>query len=546
MGGCAVAGRLAENGTFRVLGIEWGDRTHRSLNGTDYVASDLSFDENGDVVVGTPLTRFDVPIFAPAITTTPPVPYPALSVVLNGVVSQISIAKLLGGTGAHNGMVWTRFTQDSINAWGVTGWSYNDVLPFYKKSENVTGSTEANNTYYHGLTGPIRISNTPQTDYFSINALLEQACVNMGLPINPDFNGATRYGCGSQVFNIGDGIRYSTAQGYLPKVLPQGNLQLALKARSTRILIKPGASATALPIAYGVEYLQNGTLTRVFANKEIIVAQSSIFTPQLLLLSGIGPAADLKKLNITVWVNNSNVGKNLQSNQQGETIFTYPNAPFGSDLGVSGPANEYAFNRTGPWSFASQFTHAYVCSNGTNCSNPDVHIAVYAGDTWGAGPAQSIIALPCTATPHVRGSVSLLSSNPFDLVNVTINSYDNPQDLNSEIFAHRFVRQWFGTYPASTAILQELYPGEQIQSDAQWAAFVKANTAATAHWVGTSKFGNTGDPTRVTDPQLRVVGIQGLRVSDGSVFPTVNSHLQASATMAGERCADFILHPPAV
>jgi len=368
--------------------------------------------------------------------------------------------------------------------------------------------------------------------------------VNLGYPANLDFNGASRYGCGKQVFSIGGGLRYSAAHAYLPSALKRGNLHLELGARATKILIKEGPTKGSQPIAYGVEYFKDGKFVTVFARKEIVVAMSAVFTPQLLLLSGIGPAEDLQKLGIKVWVDNKNVGKNLRNNQVGVGAYNYPTADYGTAFQLT-PQVQYAINRTGPLAHPGQFVYAYLCSKPVaNCTNPDVMIGSQVGgfgSVPGASARSSLSTQVENCNPKVTATISLISSDPFALVNVTQDIYAFKEDLDAQIFGWRFIRKWLSTYPVSSIIEQEIGPGMQYQTDDELATWIKANTHAHTHWVGSTKFGNKGDPTRVTDPQLRVVGVKNLRVGDGSVFPSVNSHLQASVAMAGERVADFIL-----
>jgi choline dehydrogenase len=550
--GSVVAARLAENGKYKILGIEAGERTHRSLNGTDYVASDYIVDSKGKVKIGKPWTRFDVPAFVGTITSEVPTPYPEFTAYFNGVEQSMNVGKLLGGSGAHNGFIWSRHTKATIDSWGIKGWSYEEVLPFYKKSENVSESSTADDLAYHGLKGPIQISDTPATNslYSAVPILLE-ACEALGYPYNPDFNGASRYGCGLQVFDIGDGVRYSAANAYLPSALKKGNLHLSLGSHATRILIKEGAKKGSKPIAYGVEYVQDGKTKRAYADKEIIVTLSAVYTPQLLMLSGIGPASDLKALNIPVWVDNPNVGRGILANQLTLGANEYPCAPYGSAFRVSDYAAAYALNRSSsPWAHAGQFAYAYLCSKSGPCDNPDVMVGFQAGGFFGniastGAPVPTLTTQVTNTNSHARGIIRLTSSDPFALLNVTIDTYAHPEDLKTQIFGWRAIRKILGTYPATTIIGPELSPGAQYQTDAELADWILAINANlyNAHWVGSAVMGNEGSTTRVTDPKMRVVGIDGLRIGDTSVLYSVNSHLQASATMCGERVVDFILNP---
>jgi len=430
-----------------------------------------------------------------------------------------------------------------MDSWGVKEWTYKASLPFFKKTENVSASTQRNFPQYHGLDGPIQISDVPTTQYTTAVPPLLEACINMGFPYNNDFNSPTRYGCGLNVYSIGNGVRYSSAQGYLPRAMKTGKLTLALKAKATKILIRNGKKQ---PEAYGIRYFQDGVFKQAFANKEIIIAMSAVFTPQLLLLSGIGPAKELKKLGIEVWVDSPNVGKHLQGNHGGLGSYTFPTATFGIALDVAHAANQYAFNRTGPWATSGQMVYAYVCSYPTkNCVNPDIFIGSMWGGSWGPSyPNITTLGTQIgTLNPKSRGTVTLLSTDPFDTVNITLNSYEKQADLDAMVYAWKLVRRWMKTPPANAVFPEELFPGPSVTDD-MLPAFTKIWTAAGAHWTSSVKFGNSSDSTRASDPQLRVLGISNLRIGDGSAYPAVDSHLQASAAMLGERVVDFILNPP--
>jgi len=277
---------------------------------------------------------------------------------------------------------------------------------------------------------------------------------------------------------------------------------------------------------------------------EVIIGMSGVFTPQILQLSGIGPKEELEKLGIKVWVDNPNVGKHLQSNHVAQGAVEYPSADYGNALTVGATQNQYALNGTGPYSHPDQYAYAYVCSTPTkHCTNPDVMLGTQAGGFQGNNippGTKTLSTQVSTSTPKDRGTVRLISKSPFDLVNVTQGTWTHPEDLQAQLWGWKEIRKWLATPPISSLLGRELVPG--TSTDAELITWIKANAGAVWHWVGTAKFGNEGDSTRVTDPQLRVVGMKNLRVGDGSVYPSVNSHLQASAAAAGERVADFILN----
>jgi len=295
-----------------------------------------------------------------------------------------------------------------------------------------------------------------------------------------------------------------------------------------------------------VEYYKDGVKHTAFARREIVVALSAIFTPQLLQLSGIGPAKHLQSLGIHVWVNNPNVGQNLQNNHLSQGANYYPNATYGSALQAAFAANQYAFNGTGPWAATGAYMYAYGCANNVtyNCTDPDIMIGVQTGGfftTANEPTYQTIATQVSNVKPLLKASVNINSSDPFALVNMTVDLFYYRSQLDIQIFGWKWLRQVLRTPPTSYVIGAEITPGPQYQNDTALTQWILANTKTAHHWTGTSKFGNAGDPKRVVDPQLRVVGVKNLRVGDGSIFPDVNSHLQASACVAGERVANFIL-----
>jgi len=341
------------------------------------------------------------------------------------------------------------------------------------------------------------------------------------------------------VYNIRRGVRDSSAIAYLPKALRSKNLRLALEAFATRIILRQSFDGQLR--AVGVEYKQFGYTKIVRARKEIILTLGAILTPKILLVSGIGPAAELQKLGIHVYVNNSNVGKNLSNNQL--TIgaaWTYPNANLPNGLQVSTDAAKYAINGTGPWSFPAMYAVAYACSNTTApCVDPDFQ-AIATGGLFDFQGSKTLTITVSSTTPKGRGEVTLTSSDPEAPPNITLPVFQNPADLASIVGGLKLFRKILAAYPANVTFGVEVTPGPSV-SDAQLGAWASANTVNAGHWRGTTRIGNIGDPSAVLDPTMKVVGVKNLRVGDTSVIVTGNAHTHATAIMLGERVAAFAL-----
>jgi len=537
--GSVVAGRLGLS-KYSVLAVETGGLTHRSIGGKDWALSKLGYDKKGNVIVELPYTRFDVPSLFSTYAYAP-TPYPPWYIYYNGALTNSAswAAKNVGGGGLH-ALIWVRVLEHEANEWGkiARGWSYADVLPFYKKSENATGSPVAFNVPYHGYSGPIQLAGTDIGD-LSV-PLYVQTCVNLGLPNNTDFNGASRFGCGLHTTNRIRGIRDSAANAYLPKVLNRPNFHLLIHGQVTKILFKNDGHS--LPRAYAVELYKNGVKYTVQARKEIILTLGTLHTPKLLLLSGIGPAADLKRLGIPVVYDSPHVGKHLHNNQACFGTYEYPGANYPNGWQAATAVTEYAFNGTGP--FAADGVLAWTYWNTKNGSaEPNYGTGLSVGNVLSSSSNLQVkVVQPQFApvNPKMRGEVTLHSADPFDPPNVTIDLWKYQEDVDVTIAAIRLMRKILSSPPVNSVMGAEISPGPSYVTDKQLTTWIKATGEIVGHWSSTARIGN--DPaTSVLDPQLRVRGVTGLRVGDTSVVPFYGYHIQATAVMLGERAAAFVL-----
>lgn len=524
--GCVVVDRLTENPQWKVLGIEAGGLSIRDIGGTDYVASDFAVDSNGKVSYKTPFTRYDVPAYA-GTAAAPPTPAEQYPIIWNGRTDVSSWSQIIvGGSMVHNGMVWSRGTKISHDAYNVPGWSYNDVLPYYKKCENVTGMNVASDTVYHSTNGRLKLSFLEPEK--SASPFI-QSCLNYGLPNNTDYNnGANRQGCGFNPFNIRRGVRDSTAHQYLTRALNRNNFRMRIYAQATKILFYN-------KVAVGIQYYDRRTQNYkvVFAKKEVVLTLGGLHSAKLLLLSGIGPASDLQQWGIPVISNLTNVGKNLANNQNTFAVFKYPNANYPSAYKPAQYATSYAMYGTGPYAHpAGQIAWAYDFAPSPT-QNPKVFLAT----TIGNDPTTIQVQIG-TVEPKATGSVTLSSANPLAPANVTFPLWDHPEDVALIIQGLNLLRNIVSLAPVNSVFGEEVTPGLSATS-AQLITWAKTGSNA-AHWQGTAVVGNYTDSTSVVDPKLRVKGVTGVRVADVSIIRVRHTHTQCPAVMIAEKASDLI------
>ena len=448
--------------------------------------------------------------------------------------------KVLGGSSTVNGMLYSRGHPRDYDSWeeaGCTGWGYESVLPYFKRSEtNWRGEGR-----YHGGSGPLQVSRI-QTTLFREPVL--EAARALRYPITEDHHGAVHEG-----FGVGDttttrrGRRSSTAQAYLHPVRSRKNLTVESHALVTRVIIEAGR-------AVGVEYLQNGQTYVVRARREVILAGGVYNSPQLLMLSGIGPAAHLSELGIQPLLDRRNVGRNLSEH-----------AAFWIEYALREPVSllnelradrlllslaQWAVLGTGLLASQSNSCHAEVRSH-PELEQPDLQLyfnPVRADATpWfpGIRPVQEhlVNAVVCLLRPQSRGWMLLRSGNPQEKPRIWLNLLAERADVDTLIRGVRIAREVYRTSPMLDLVGREVRPGPEVTTDADIEDYLRKTLAIAHHSVGTCAMG--ADPESVVDPQLRVRGIEGLRVCDASIMPTVpGGNTNAPAIMVGEKAADLI------
>lgn len=452
--------------------------------------------------------------------------------------------KVLGGTSSINGMVYDRGSPLDYDRWadaGNDGWSYSEVLPYFKRSESYALGEDL----YHGGSGPLRVMRSPMKH--PLNHAWCEAGVQAGFRYNEDLNGAERPGFGPMQLTIHRGMRVSTAKAFLRPALARPNLRVLTDAHVTRVLMQ-GTRAV------GIEYVHNGRCETVRARREVILACGVYNSPHLLMLSGIGDPDHLRAHGIEPVANLRGVGLNLQDHlafslqvttTKPITLYGYFKNPFeGARAGF-----DYLFRRSGPLAGPPVEAHGIVNSAYADRGDPDIKftfvMAMYAGNGQKIVDQHGFMVRGAIHRPESKGSVRLKSADPFDAPLVDPNLYAAEFDRQRCRSGFRLAREIVAQRAFDELRGKELDPGSDVQSDAELDAYVARTTPVDMHAVGTCRMGI--DELAVVDPQLRVRGVEGLRVADASIMPQiVGANTNAATIMIGEKAADMILGRPAL
>ncbi|OJY27518.1 MAG: choline dehydrogenase [Rhodobacterales bacterium 65-51] len=459
---------------------------------------------------------------------------------LGGRVLATPRGKVIGGSSSINGMVYVRGHARDFDHWaeqGAAGWSYADVLPYFKRMESWHGDTgEAD---YRGSDGPLHITRGPRANPL-FNAFIE-AGRQAGYPVTEDYNGRQQEGFGAMEATIWRGRRWSAANAYLKPALKTGRVRVE-KGFARRVVIENGR-------ATGVEVEQKGGIVVIPAAREVILAASSINTPKLLLLSGVGPAAHLREHGIHVWADRPGVGANLQDHlelylqfaaSQPVTLYKYWNLWGKALIGAQ-------WLLTGRGLGASnQFESCAFIRSKAGVDYPDIQyhflpIAVrYDGKAAAEGHGFQTHVGPMRSAS--RGDVTLRSSDPRVAPRIRFNYMSQESDWDDFRRCIRLTREIIGQQAFAPYLKSEIQPGAGVQSDDELNAFIREHVESAYHPCGTARMGAASDPGAVVDPECRVIGVDGLRVADSSIFPRVtNGNLNGPSIMTGEKAADHIL-----
>jgi len=424
---------------------------------------------------------------------------------LNNRKDLLSQGKVLGGSSSINGMLYVRGNRADYDGWqalGNAGWSYDEVLPFFKKAENWEGDASD----YRGKGGPLMV-----TGISSVSPLLAAflaAGEELGWPLTLDYNGASQEGFGTLQRTIRQGKRESTAVSYLHPAQSRPNLTIWTKTLVTRLLFE-GTRAT------GIAYLKEGREQQVRANKEVILCGGTINSPQLLLLSGIGPADQLRTHGISVVADLPGVGRNLQNHL---LILTHSTTKHPHPSSLHGEGIAYIKSQpslTVP-DLQLMYTPLPISKQNNSCA---INVALM--------------------LPQSYGHLALRSTDPREHPVLFANYLANPTDLQALVQGVKIVRRINQTQALAPFYAEEVAPGSQVQSDTEIVEYIRNHVQGMQHQVGTCKMGH--DHQAVVDEQLRVHGVEGLRVVDASIMPTiVNANTNAATIMIAEKGANLL------
>jgi choline dehydrogenase len=446
--------------------------------------------------------------------------------------------KVLGGSSSINGLLYVRGQHEDYDRWrqhGNAGWGYDDVLPYFKKAENQARGADD----FHGVGGPLPVSDLGHPD--ALSAAFIAAAGETGLPLNPDFNGASQEGAGFfQTTTLG-GRRASTARAYLRPAKGRSNLKVETSALAQRIVFE-GRRADA------VEYRRDGALRTARARKEILVAGGAYNSPQLLQLSGVGPVELLRQHGIAVVLDAPGVGRDLQDHLQVRIVMRCSKAITLNDI-INHPVRRmlagarYAAFRTGPLTIAAGTSGAFFKTN-PRLATPDVqiHFLPFSTDKMGeklhsfSGFSASV----CQLRPESRGSLRIKSADPMQPPEIRINYLATETDRTANVEGLKILRKILQAPALRPYVVEEVEPGAKASSDEDLLNFCRQRGSTVYHPTSTCRMGN--DPFAVVDQRLRVRGIERLRVVDASVMPDLMSgNTNAPTIMIAEKASDMIL-----
>ena len=516
--GCAMAYRLSEAGAS-VIVLEFG--------GTDagpliQMPAALSFPMN--------MKRYDWGYWSE------PEPH------LGGRRLACPRGKVIGGSSSINGMVYVRGHAMDFDHWaeaGAQGWSYADVLPYYKRMEHWHDGGHGGDPAWRGTDGPLHVSRGPREN--PLYAAFVEAGRQAGYETTGDYNGEKQEGFGPMEQTVWQGRRWSAANAYLRPALTRDNCTL-VQGLARRVVFDGER-------AVGIEYERAGKIETLTANREVIIAASAINSPKLLMLSGIGPAAHLAEHGIEARADRPGVGQNLQdhlemyiqmASTQPITLYKHWNLFSKAMIGA-----QWLFTKTG-FGASNQFESTGFIRSQAGVPYPDIQyhflpIAVrYDGKIAAEGHGFQAHVGPMRSKS--RGHVTLASSDPKEAPKILFNYMSHPEDWVDFRRCIRLTREVFAQDAFKPFVSHEIQPGDAHQSDDELDDAIREHTESAYHPCGTCRMGRADDPMSVVDPQGRVIGVEGLRVADSSVFPRItNGNLNAPSIMVGEKVSDHLL-----
>ncbi len=450
--------------------------------------------------------------------------------------------KVLGGSSSINGMVYVRGHAMDYDHWaeqGADGWAFADVLPYFKRMETWHDGGHGGDPGWRGTDGPLHVSRGPRAN--PLFTAFVEAGRQAGYETTEDYNGQKQEGFGPMDQTVWKGRRWSAANAYLHPALRRANCEL-VQGLAQRIVFEGKR-------AVGVEISKGGSLQLIRARREVVLAASSINSPKLLMLSGVGPAAHLADHGVDLVVDRPGVGRNLQDHLElylqmasrlPVTLYKHWNLISKAAIGA-----QWLFTKTGLGA-SNQFESAAFIRSKPGVAYPDIQyhflpIAVrYDGKVAAEGHGFQAHVGPMRSKS--RGSVELSSKNPEDAPKIRFNYMSDPEDWDDFRKCIRLTREIFAQDAFKPFVKKEIQPGQDAQSDAELDAFIREHAESAYHPCGTCRMGRPDDPNAVVDAQARVIGVDGLRVADSSIFPRItNGNLNAPSIMVGEKVSDHLL-----
>ena len=447
--------------------------------------------------------------------------------------------RVIGGSSSINGLIYIRGQHEDYADWvnaGAAGWDYKTVLPYFKRSENYAGGESE----YHGASGELGVSDL-QNDHPYCETWLA-AGQQFGLPRNPDFNGATDYGVGAYQLSMKDGWRSSAARAFLRPVQKRPNLTIALHAHVTRVLFE-GATAV------GVEWVAEGQARQARAGREVILAGGTLQTPQVLQLSGIGPPDVLRRYGIEVLVDAPEVGENLQDHYQARVILRLKKKMSLNDQ-VRNPVElarmglQWLLSNRGPLTVGAGQVGGFARTPQARDSRADIQFNVMPLSVDKPGDAlhsySGFSASACQCRPLSRGRLAIQSADPMKQARIEPRYFSENHDREVIVSGLEMLREIY-RQPAFRDLWEaETWPGPEVRTRAELWKFASSRGGTVFHPTSTCRMGS--DERSVVDPELRVRGVERLRVIDASVMPSVvSANTNAATIMVAERGAGLVL-----
>jgi choline dehydrogenase len=516
--GCVLANRLTRDGNHRVCLLEAGPEDRTPMISTPGAFAYFMFSRKYNWMFDSepkPDIRNGQPVFCPQ-------------------------GKTLGGGSAINAMVYIRGHRCDYDHWaelGNPGWAYKDLLPYFRKNEcNERGADE-----FHGDSGPLYVSDC--RNFYPLNERFLQAAEQAGFPMTDDFNGAEQEGVGYYQFTIRDGKRCSASVAYLRPARKRQNLQVVCDAQVTRILFEGQR-------AVGVEFHRKGGIEVLHAKREILLSAGAYNSPKLLMLSGIGKAEALAEAGIAPRHDLPGVGENLQEHVD-SCVLQYSlrkdgfRASAGGLLGMAPHVIRYLFSRTGKLESSVTQAGGFLKTR-PELDAPDVQLHFLPALFDDSGRDLKLMSKSgyschaCVLRPKSRGRVTLRSSDPYTPPRIDLNFFDHPEDRKTLVEGIRLARRILAAPAFNDYRGAELNPGTDAQADEEILARAKERLGLVYHPSGTCKMGQ--DEGAVVDKDLRVHGLEGLRVVDASIMPTlIGGNTNAPVMVIAEKAADLIL-----